>query len=272
MDGVEAKITKISCKQLGTLATKSASYKAANEWWRAKIAEWESNRVAHKESKFPRESEDAETLEQMSAWLRSKGDDEEAQRKADIARSIRQAIQNGQQPSYSERELYALSDWDVRSDEDFQDRYVSDVDVWTDRLGQQTPTPPDKTVQTWIAAFLDVLRPKTKPQSLPNIERQLGEFTSWQGESASIESIDETLVRSYYLHLQQNTKADSTNRDIWSTWKRWVGFLADERQIERPRNLLGREFTFTVTSVPQAPELAEIVAFLKKLEDERIRL
>ena len=55
-------------------------------------------------------------------------------------------------------------------------------------------------------------------------------------------------------------------------WKRWVGLLADEGHIERPRNLLSREFMFTVTSVPQVPELAEIKEFLKSLQDEPIRL
>jgi hypothetical protein len=37
----EAKVTKVSCRQLNMPTTKSGSYRAAKDWWRGKVAEWQ---------------------------------------------------------------------------------------------------------------------------------------------------------------------------------------------------------------------------------------
>lgn len=272
IDVAGKKITKVSCKQLNAPPTKAASYKSANGWWRNQIEEWRSLKTVSNQNQFPQAEEDAETLEAMSVWLKEHQDQEAAERKSALARRIRQDIQGGIEPNYTDREIYSISDWDNMNDVDFYAQYISDVNVWHDRLNTGKPASKNKSIQVWIDTFLEVLKPKTKPQSLQNIKRQLEEFPAWHGAAASIESIDESIVRAFYLHLRQNELADSTNRDIFSTWRRWVNFLADENQIERPRNLLSREFTFQVTHAAQAPEQHEIITFLGKITDDRIRL
>ncbi len=272
LDVAKKKITKVSCKQLRSAPTCVASYKAANQWWKEQVEQWRRMRSGQNEARFPQGQEDAETLAQMAAWLKERGRTEEADSKAEIAREIRQSIEQGREPAYTDRDIFSISNWDNLTDEDFQARYVSDVDVWTDRLANSEPPPREKTVQAWLDTFVEVLKQKTKPQSLQNIQRQLNVFPCWHGASTSIETIDEAVVRSFYLHLLGNGLADSTNRDTFSTWRRWINFLADENQIERPRNLMSREFSFRVSHSPQAPELEDITAFLDVIPNDRIRL
>jgi len=61
-----------SCRQLGVPPTKEASYRAANDWWRAKLAEIGGTEPPHPHADFLTE------LERRKAWAQRHGAERDA--------------------------------------------------------------------------------------------------------------------------------------------------------------------------------------------------
>lgn len=273
-DVANCKIPKISCKQLGAPSTKAASYRAANAWWQAQVAEWERLLIASKERAFPKAQEDVETLDQMVAWLKERNQIEDAEAKEELARRLRAAIERGEKPDYLMSDVFGITDWSQhKEDDEWLAAQQVDIEVWVDRLnGSRSTDAPDESLGAWADQYLNRIRPTTKPQSLENIVRQLNEFVTWRGRSSSCKTVDEQTVNQFYDALQGNGKAQSTNRDTFRmTFRRFVLFLAENRQIELPLNLHSRLFRFETTTTPEIVSKEEIIDLLTNV-DGKLRL
>ncbi len=256
-----SRVMKVSCRQLGMPGTKTGSYRAANQWWQELVSQWDLQIARAAEDEFPQATQDAETLDEMADWLRQRNRSEEAEQKAKLAATIRSAIKQGQEPEYDLRDMFAHGSWDIEDDVEWRVQQESDLNVWNDRLRDQTArkAKSDKQLRTWVESYKTTIGPTTKPQSMRNIGRHLREFTDWFGETTSVETIDEQTVDAFYGYLQKNGKAPSTNRDTFRmTFRRFVTFLAESKQISLPLNLRSQIFRFYSSTTPDYAEKSEI--------------
>ena len=269
------KYFKVSCRQLKAPPTKIGSYKQANNWWRATLLELHEKLNQQTENKYAEELEIAETLEQMAHWLRERNDFQEADRKVKIAQRVRRAIRLDQPPLFSEREVWALSEWDTGEDDEadaeWYARATADTEVWVDRIRSMSdePTPSHQTVGYWVNDFLVTITPATNPSSLHNIRRQVNVFRDWIGESISVSEINETTVKEYNRSLHRKDYSPATRRDCFSSFRRFIHYLCDHHLIELPRNLNSKEFSFRVAYVPKVATKTDILQALGSISQRR---
>jgi len=201
---LKGKVYTITCEALGVPGTKQASYRAANSWWEAKVAE-----IAH--SRKVRDQPFVLDIRRRLDWAAEKG-------REDLADHLRgqlaeakiltnsttgSPIESDEQqerisdqyitsPDLEER-LRGLEDLGVKGLRNLTpivlDKIIGDRRIWDDRLRQarRPVVSEEKSIKTLAGRWLDKEQARgtngqLAPRALGNIRASLGHFIEFLGD------------------------------------------------------------------------------------------
>jgi hypothetical protein len=260
----------VSPKELGTEATKEASYRAANDWWRSKKAELDAQPAS------PREPAD-DAIELLTAkrdWCREHGEPAEAEQfAAKLA-----ALQASRDNEEALKEL-PLSVKATQLAELMQrcglgvptallefassDGVDPNELVWQDRLKHQgTPSvPPDLTVNAQVENWLGVQKAKAEGGEIAadrydNLRCAVHSFRDFVGSGQPVTDIKEATLDSYFSHLMSKVAERRRSKEgregfsadyatsLFGIARRFIKWCWTRRLIELPRNIESTDHRF----------------------------
>jgi integrase len=209
----------VSCRQLGTVPTKESSYVAANEWWRLKLSEIESD---------PRRMDRIrQDLGSQAGWMER------------IGETTKKMVE-------AQRELLAKpeSEWTIDD--------VASLIVPMPELGESKSTPIDFTVGYHVGRYLDLERARINAGQLSLIEfdlarRCLDYFAQWIKPTTSIKVIDPDRWEDFWTHLMGLHCSTEYKKKRFRYAKNFVTWLASKALIPVPPNLMSRKYKFGST-------------------------
>jgi integrase len=200
----------VSCRQLGTPATKEGSWRAANGWWETQQREIDAGPV-----------------------------DEQAARTA----RIRAVIEGfGQLDDESRREVID-GVWGVGE----FDALKADA---KSRAAKSRAAAPDRSVGVQVDAWLSQLRAAVQSgrMSEGRYDAYSRKIRPFAGHVDSVDAIDEAALDSFYAALSESMRAGrysaSTAHETLMTAKQFVRWLAERKLIALPGNIDSRRFRF----------------------------
>jgi integrase len=215
---------KVSCRQLGTPETKEASYQAANDWWRNKLAEIESD---------PRRVEQIrQDLRSQETWM---------EQVASITTKLVEA----------QREFLAKPETERKVDD------FAALIVPVPELGEAASTPINDTVAFHAGRYLDLEKARVKAGQISLIEldlarRCLDYFKDWIKDSTSVKTITPDVWENFWVHLMNVDCSVEYKKKRFRYAKNFVTWLASKNVIGMPANLISRKYKFgsTTTKIP----------------------
>lgn len=206
----------ISCRKLGVPETKEASWKAANDWWEAKLREIEATPPTEEEVR----------INAFKVWsmVQDWGTLDEASREK-LVDSLIGAGQYQKLKAQAEAVVTATV----------------------------TTAPPDRTVKAQIESWRTLLRSACRSGQmsegrLDGYCRNIGKFAEWVGEETAIDAIDEAKLEGFYNHLSVHVGAGKYSPNyahtLMMTAKQFISRLAEMKLILLPGNIRSRRFRF----------------------------
>ena len=262
----------VSCKQLGSLPTKEASRKAANDWWDKKQIEVDT--ALGQAKKHPAHLVDhyekaIEAHRLFAKWHRRYGDPAKAE-KAEVMLDYLKEQLADDDPTYPlppQQQKPIDMMYEVLGEDDYED-----PTVWHERFGQirreeqaETSVPKGNTIRShiddYLAARKSVAVAENKLGTYDTINTRLSVFRKWVDPFAEISTLNEALWERFCVHLAQLVKneeyAAETRAGIQRVARAFIRNRWERRFIDLPRNLNSRTLA---ASVP----LREVVTFSKK--------
>jgi integrase len=210
----------VSCRQLGTPPTKEASYVAANEWWKQKLAEIESD-----PRRLDRIRQD---LDSQTGWM---------ERIGDVTQKMVEA----------QRELLAkpASEWTIDD--------VASLIVPTPELGDSKSTPAELTVSFQVGKYLALEQSRVNAKQVSMHEYDLvrlclNYFLNWIKPTTPIKAIDPDRWEDYWTHLMGLDCSTEYKKKRMRYARNFVTWLASKALIPLPPNLISRKYKFGSTS------------------------
>lgn len=256
---------RVTCDELGAARTKEGSYRQANAWWAATLAELNGPSPA------------AQVLEPVE--------------QVPLAR-MSEVVQRGEAMRRILTELpFAKAEVAPEVVERIIGVPVEDDALRVEMLGEVVAratgvlkADADRTLKHHAERFLDYVRGEVKPLSYREIRdfiRSLydaPEGAKTGGKHADhgvrgemgVDELTEAAVERFYFWLRGSDYSSGTKKKRWGFFKRLVRYCWAARLIELPRNLDLYEFTVTATKV-KTYTVQEVRAVLKKLKP-RLRL
>lgn len=135
----------------------------------------------------------------------------------------------------------------------------------------QADVPPDEAIEAAVDGFLRILARSKKPKTYVEIVGTLAMLKMWWANLA-VSKINEQHIRAAWEKVADMTVGQNTKKKHWGIIKRFVVHLAENKRIERPRNLNSKELVFRVS--PQAIKTWPITVVRTSLKalPERFRL
>lgn len=210
---------KVSCRQLGVPETKESSYAAANEWWRAKLAEIESD-----PRRLDRIKQD---LGSQANWLERIGD-------------VTKQMVVAQRGLLTKPE----SEWTVDD--------LAALIVPAPELVDSKSTSTNLTVTYHVTRFLDLEQARVNSGQLSMheydlVRRCLLYFQDWLKPTTSVKSIDPDVWENYWTHLMGLDCSVEYRKKKFRYAKGFVTWLASKAVIAMPANLISRKYKFGST-------------------------
>ncbi len=229
----KGKAYTVSCRKLGVLPTKEASYQAANVWWRERLAELEVQGPQHPHQAI------LDHLDRRIDWARRHGLERIAQDAVDGKYMVESSF-----------------DHEVADVMPFLEANTGDVESWAGVIGDDTPQ--DKTVSGQVKAWLASLEARVEagdfsPDHYDNIIDVIAKFEAFFGGRRPIGEVDEATLERYHLHLLAKIKerrrdpkagmAPEYARKVFRITKQFIKYCWGKRLLELPRNFNNR-FSF----------------------------
>lgn len=236
---------QVYCTDLNAEPTELGSYQAANEWWEAKLATL--THPAERQRKIRRLEHLADCYALHPATKAT-------------ADAIRAAVASNpvELPNYEPMLLNGS-------------RGI--LDILEPIQEQRQLTPRAKTVGPHVARFLDLVRPRVKPQSYRDFRRyldiELGD-TKFFGKTLPLDEITETTVDEHYLHLAAKSICAHQKNKLLGFFRRFVGWLGEQRLLTRglPCNLKTKMHRFK-EHAKKIKRYTGVKEVLDKLPDEK---
>jgi integrase len=236
------KVYVVSCRQLGTLETKEASWRAANEWWERQES------LAN----IPAEDDRLARAARISNLVRDFSKLDDAARRD----AVEALLGSG---SYDSLKSQAST-----------------------MLAGMTAPAPGRTVAAQVEAWQSLLRGVCQSGQMSEGRfdaycRKIRPFADFIGGQMAVDAIDESKLEGFYSYLTGKVAAGdyspSTAHEIMMTAKQFVRWLAERKAIPLPGNIDSRRFRFNHTSAAKvevftADEVREILG----RASERMRL
>jgi integrase len=206
----------ISCRKLGVPPTKEASWRAANDWWEAKLKEIESAPPTEQELR----------ANAFRVWS---------------------MVQDWQQLDEASREKLVDSLIGVGQ----YQKLKAQADAMVASAVQATP--PDRTVSAQVEAWRTLLRSACQSGQMSEGRydaycRNIGNFVAWIGPETTIDAIDEAKLEGFFNHLSLQVAAQKYSptyaHTLMMTAKQFISRLAELRLIPLPGNIRSRRFRF----------------------------
>lgn len=300
----------VTCAELGlpeSQWTELLSYQAANEWWIAKRAKIDSKPPALR----PDVQEIVDKLREKKRLLAALGG-EAADYDAAIDTAIKSATTPLIDPKRTfaslEEEIDAVCaatippggeevcDLDPRTaarlaflesqgvdlstlDTPTLELALGGSEYWADKYAQARVVTTDRKIGTHFDAWLELKRASASVTSLESLEafhRQFSRLEQDKGvvfsSEMSIDAIDEAKAREVYQAIAAIWGIEGTGKKKWDTFSNFVGYLAENKLIDRPANLDSKEFKFKIVTIEKPePNKETLRAFITSLPD-RLRL
>jgi integrase len=249
----------VACSVLGVPATQEASREAANAWWQAKRAEVDAG---IKPARTPAPGEDLAAAVNgggdffgrlVEFWRRNKPDaDPHALAELDIrqviANVVRQVIAEGL-PAELAGQLPPAR--------------VEQVESAVRAIHGERAADPERAIGHLIKEWLTVQEDSVALGDMTaarfsNVKIQMAHVAAYLGADADAGAIDAASVRGFYSHARGKMKAKLAGerkgwsapyaRELFSTFRRWVRWVAEQGVIPLPPNIASRSFLFGDTA------------------------
>jgi hypothetical protein len=212
----------VSCRQLGAPPTKEASYVAANEWWRQKLAEIESD--PHRLDRIRQD------LGSQAGWMER------------IGETTKKMVE-------AQRGLLAKPEREWTIDD------VASLIVPTPELGDSKSTSADLTVSFHVRKYLALEQARVNANQVSMHEYDLVRlcldyFLNWIKPTTSIKAIDPDRWEDYWTHLMRLECSIEYKKKRMRYAKNFITWLASKALIPLPPNLISRKYKFGSTNKP----------------------
>ena len=212
----------VSCRQLGVPENKEASYQAANNWWRNKLAEIEAD---------PRRIDQIrQDLGSQAGWM---------ERIGETTNKIVEA----------QRGLLAKpeSEWTIDD--------VAALIVPTPELVDSKSIPADLTVSFHVRRYLALEQARVSARQVSMHEYDLVRlcldyFLNWIKPTTSIKAIDPDRWEDYWTHLMGLDCSTEYKKKRLRYAKNFITWLASKALIPLPPNLISRKYKFGSANKP----------------------
>jgi integrase len=248
---------RVTCQELGAMVwTKEATAKAANEWWRKKLAELTGptplERVVTNLGQVAQDR--AEAAKVTTAVLAGGGNPGRI--------LLEYLLQSGGTPEEMTRACEAIP-----RDEQGQ---LEALGKLQEALGT-APVPADFSVATQAELFLDVVRLSIrKPGTFGDLAYYVrGKIQTFLGANTDVRAINEDTVERFYKELRK-AGSPSVQFKVWAHFKRFLTYLWSKGRIELPRNLKLLKLSVPAKKIRTYP-LEQVREVVKGLPD-RLRL
>ena len=207
----------VSCRQLGAPPTKEASYRAANDWWRQKLADIEGQVPTMR----------GQLIKELETWK---------------ARDQAQGLDT----SAIEFEI----DQCKNPGGDLNPKLVTFL--FGEEYSALKPNTADLTVAFHVSRYLDLERARVKGGHVSLIEfdlarRCLDYFRDWIGPTTNVHKIDPDVWESYWTHLMALECSIEYRKKRFRFAKNFVTWLSSKAIIPMPANLMSRKYKFGST-------------------------
>lgn len=212
---------KVSCRKLGAPETKEASYQAANEWWRSKLAELNGDCLRWESAKQIIASQHAKIGESHANLLVA----------LDHQRDLIAKLEKGEATA-SDLEAYAGNQAELV-------------------MGNSTAAPVDESVACQAKEYLAKKSDKVKLgelslAQLDLIRRGLDFFVAWLEPHTSVKAINSKKWGAYWSYLSGLDCSKEYKRKRLYFAKAFVKWLATQEVIPMPMALTSEEYSFEV--------------------------
>jgi len=221
-----------TCEELGCPATKEASYRQANDWWRRKRAELEATPTHPLKPQL-------ELLERRIEWAKEHGGSEMVEHLT-VQHNIVESLDEGQeelaQTTIDFSPYAGFKSWDA----------------------QQTQT--NRTIAAQVEAYILLERSRLQSEMLSvseynTIRRCLHEFRDWVGGAKDIECLDAERVEAWWSCLLGQKISVEYKKKKLRFAKSFIHWLVEKGQIPIPPNLQSRRHRFgggakTIPTIP----------------------
>ncbi len=245
----------VSCRQLGTDATKEASRSAANDWWAGRLA---SLQVAAPKPQHKLYQE----IGKLVSWYQRNGDEggrlaaHQDFKWADILppemvdeenpSAIIDAVidfNNGEiaKGNTGPNDIATMKDLICLASTVADD--LGNTRLWADRL---KPVETSKTIGHHAERFLAHKKAKMSLSGWDNLRRYLGKFIAFMGADQSIDSLTSLTWVSYIDHIANLDIQEISKRDIKSAAKSFCDDLIENVLIPRFGKLESKSLRFRV--------------------------
>lgn len=224
---------RVTCTELGVQSNKSASYLAANQWWKSKQVEIAGQQPTHHHQQA------IDELNRRVEWAKLHSLPEAVSALQQDVKTLLKDEGGDLHPSLFTRPSEAAQS------------------VWVDRLSRQTVTPPDRTIQALSGRFLALSATRVEGGELSASEHDLAcrctsHFIDWIGPGNDPAVINADRWEAYFLHLRGLVAAKRRSREYakkdWRYAKMFVEWLASLDKIPTPKNLHSRRYRFGATA------------------------
>ncbi len=257
----------VSCKELGCPETKEGSYRAANEWWEAKLAEIQGQTELHPHQEI------LDEIDKRIAWAARHGmgptiSDLERKRNfvaslgeydADIAQDVVASSSELNQRIEAVEQLYGDL-FPAEMTASHKAFLLGENTKWEERLQQDGDLlPPEKTVaglvKSWLAnKELEMRAGQLAPKRLDNLKYDMRSIEEAIGSNVAVETINEQTVDRVYqffmLAIVNSKVARETAKTRWGLFRTLVRFGWSRRLYDLPRNLDEKSITSPPKTVP----------------------
>ncbi len=269
-----------SPRQLAMPKTREGSRQAANAWWVQKQDEVDASSAHKHPNHIIRHYSDATRRHRLFAkWQRKYGDKRMAAKSEALVEWLQVQLK-------SEAPTFPLSKW--QEDPVWEDRMDARKElIWLDRFNQigkdeaSTETPLQDTIKTHIEDYLRDRKAGQKQGamslgSLQTLTHRLNVFTKWVDGEAPIETINELLLREFYLYLvdelDKGSISRSTAKAVLANTKRFIKSRWELRLIDLPRNFDSKNLSIKDSPTTIIILTANEVDYLIKESQDRMRL
>lgn len=222
----DGKPYEVTCRELGAMVfTAEASYKAANAWWTAKLAELQG--VPGRVDRF------------MDALL---PDLEGRERERDVRE---REIQRGKIISGVIGKLAKIEGERGRLLTPEECRRAVALMPEVDALEPPVPVVVGKTVGQSLDSWLLLKRRKLKPKSIKEVITFVGEWKCLEGvlsADMAVKVIDEDKLHDVFTAVVGRVLGPVAQSKRWIRFREFVEWIAEMRWIELPRNVRSKQY------------------------------
>ena len=264
----------VSCKHLGlpkSKWTKEASYLAANQWLRNKLAE-----IQQQEPEVdPELDEFVATTERLIQWAATHAPDEVPQltkTKSEILHERGQPPLLDRQEISSNLELAKMVGVVVPQDTDPEilSHLFGNRRIYQDRLKRHSKTEKQQTIGYLLDSFLGELKLTQKPQTHDEIHRSLKTIPAevWISDAPAT-SIGAQTVSRHHFWLRSCKLSPQVENKRLGFFRRFVNWLYEEEHLQNlPRNLRSKKHR-RKTGYREVTQFEGVADFIRTISPEQ---